>query len=223
MILRLHILVLILGMAIKPKEAKASFGAEIPFLIEIVANTLYTLYEIREQTGLLQSELRGIDDKIFRLRAIQSLIAPNDLGNWKDPNEALMRLQKIYFTLPPEFRTQKSDEIEQRLSQAMSVASILVDTAKPAFESGKELENNALDVGPAVANKMTASGVGSLVTLQAQNQVAQAQIISLLSQMIAENGSREATRLKSQSKELKSMGKGLRGFSKQIRLMEVHR
>ncbi len=223
MLIRILVLVLGLGIALKPKEAKALFGEDIPFLIEIVSNTLYTLYEIRAQSEMLRRELRGIDDKIHRLRTIQTLIAPNDLQKWKDPKEALKRLQKIYYTLPPEFRTEKSDEVERRIAEAMSVAGVLVDTAKPAFESGKELEREGLNVGPAVANKMTASGVGTLVSLQSQNQVAQAQIISLLSQMIAESGSREAARLQSQATEYKSIGQGLSGFSNQINLMEVKR
>lgn len=221
--IRLIIWVLALSFVVKPKEAKAFFGSDIPFLIEIVSNTLYTLYEIRAQSEMLRRELRGIDDKIHRLRTIQTIIAPNDLDKWKDPKEALKRLQRIYYTLPPEFRSEKSDEIERRISEAMSVAGVLVDSAKPAFESGKELEREGLKVGPAVANKMTASGVGTLVSLQSQNQVAQAQIISLLSQMIAENGSKEAARLNSQALEYKSIGQGLSGFSGQINLMEVKR
>jgi len=213
--------VLTLG-TVKPAKADL-WGADLPLLAEIVANTLYTLYELRSQSEMLRRELRGIDDKIHRLKSIQEIIAPNDLAAWKDPREAMRRLQRIYYTMPPEFRTEKSDEVERRISQAMSVAGVLTDAAKPAFDSGKQLEKNGLEVGPAVANKMTASGVGTLVALQSQNQVAQATIISLLSQMIVENGSKEAARLNSQALEYKTLGSGLNGFSKQIKLMEVKR
>ncbi len=207
---------------IKPAKADL-WGADLPLLVEIVANTLNTLYELKSQSSMLRRELRGIDDKIHRLKSIQEIIAPNDLAGWKNPREAMRRLQRIYYTMPPEFRTEKSDEVERRISQAMSVAGVLTDTAKPAFDSGKQLEKNGLEVGPAVANKMTASGVGTLVALQSQNQVAQATIISLLSQMIVENGSKEAARLNSQALEYKTLGSGLNGFSKQIKLMEVNR
>jgi len=199
------------------------FGGDIPLLIEIVSNTLSSLGELRTQSDLLRRELRGIDDKIHRLQSIKEIIGPSDLSTWKDPHEAFARLRRIYYTLPPEFRTDKSDEIELRLSQAMSVAGLLADSAKPAFRSGKQLEKNSLEVGPAVANKMTASGVGTLVALESQNQVTQATIISLLAQMIAESGSKEVSRLNSQSTEFKSIGTGITGFSKQINLMEVKR
>jgi len=199
------------------------WGGDIPLLIEIVANTLHSLGELKKQSKLLAKELRGIDDQIARLKTIQSIIAPNDLEAWKNPHEAMRRLQRIYYTLPPEFRTEKSDEVERRISQAMSVAGVLVDSAKPSFSSGKELERKGLEVGPAVANKMTASGVGTLVALQSQNQVAQATIISLLSQMIAESGSKEVARLKSQANEYKTLGSEPKPFATQVDLMEVKR
>ncbi len=206
------------------KPARADmFGADIPLLIEIVSNTLSTLGELRDQSELLKRELRGIDEKIKRLKAIKEIIAPDDLDKWKDPKEALRRLRDIYHTLPPEFKTEKSDSIERRIAEAMSVSGNLISNSRSAFDSGKQLEKEGLEVGPAVANKLTASGIGTLVTLQSQNQVAQAQIISLLSQMIAESGSKEAARLEAQSKEFKSVGKSLSGFSKQIKLMEVSR
>ncbi len=207
-----------------PQQARADFwGGDIPLLIEVVSNTLNTLNQLKDQSEMMRRELRGIDDKIHRLTTIKELIRPKDLELWKNPKEAAKRLRDIYLTLPPEFRTEKSDDIEKRISEAMSVAGVLAESAKPAFDSGKQLEKDGLEVGPAVANKMAASGVGTLVALQSQNQVAQATIISLLSQMIAEDGSKEAAKLKSQAKEFKSLGSGMTGFSKHINLMEVKR
>ena len=222
----MRIKTLTLGLAIGfalTQKAQASFGAEIPFLIEIIANTLSSLKELKGQSDMLKRELRGIDDKIERLNAIKELVTPKDVDAWKDPHEAARRLRRIYQTLPPEFRTEKSDAIERQISEAMRVAGVLTHTAQPAFDSGKQLEKEALEVGPAVSNKMAASGIGTLITLQSQSQVAQAQIIALLSQMIAESGSKEVSRLKSQAREYKTIGAGLSGFPQQIKLMEVKR
>ncbi len=215
---------LMLGMLLlSSKPAKADlWGGDLPLLAQIVTNTLQTYYQLRQQTMLLQEELRGIRDTIHRFETIKNIIQPDNLEAWKDPREATRRLQRIYYNLPPEFRTEKSDEIERQISQAMSVAGLIVDQASPAFKSGKQMEKDGLKVGPAVANKMTASGVGTLITLESQNQVAQATIISLLSQMIAEEGSKQASKIKSQSQEFKSVG-GMNGFSEHIKLMEVSR
>ncbi len=213
---------LCISLVSKPVRADL-WGADLPLLVEIVANTLQTYHQLRQQTMLLEEELDGIRDKIHRFETIKEIVSPNNLEAWKDPREAVRRLEKIYYNLPPEFRTEKSDEVARQISQAMSVAGLLVESAKPAFKSGKQMEQKALDSSPGVANKLTASGVGTLVTLQSQNQVAQAQIISLLSQMIAENASKDAARLRTQSQEYKGLSSGLTGFSKQINLMEVKR
>lgn len=219
--------VLVLGAALTlgaPRQARADlWGADLPLLMEIVINTLQTYYQLYQQTQLMREELRGIHDKIHRFEAIKDIIRPDDLESWKDPKEAIRRLERIYYTLPPEFKTEKSDQAVRQISQAMSVAGLLTRDAKPAFDSGKQIEKKALDSSPGVANKLTASGIGTLVTLQSQSQVAQAQIIALLSQIIAENGSKDAARLNSQSREFKTLGTGLNGFSKQIKLMEVKR
>ena len=213
----------LLSLSISMPTRADLWGGDIPLLIEVVSNTLNSLEELRSQTSMMSKELRGLDDKITRLKSIKEIIGPSDLSPWKDPIEAISRLKKIYSLMPPEFRTEASDELEARLSQSMSLASNLVENAKPAFESGKQLETDGLEVGPAVANKMTASGVGTLVALQSQNQVAQATIISLLSQEIALNSSKEVRRLKSQSNEFKIMGSGMKGLSGHINLMEVRR
>ena len=210
------------SLATKPARADL-WGADLPLLMEIVVNTLQTYYQLRQQTMLLEDELKGIRDKIHRFETIKEIVSPNNLEVWKDPREAVRRLERIYYNLPPEFKTEKSEEVARQISQAMSVAGLLVDSAKPAFKSGKQMEQKALDSSPGVANKLTASGVGTLVTLQSQNQVAQAQIISLLSQMIAENASKDAARLRTQSQQYKGLSTGLTGFSKQINLMEVKR
>lgn len=209
-----------LGFAAVPAHADF-FGGDLPLLAEIVTNTLNTLNELQRQTEMLNKELRGIDDKINRLKTITDLLKTEDFAKWKDPREAVRRLSTIYYTLPNELRTERSDEIEQQIGRAMSLASQLVDGAKAPFASGKQMETEALNAGPAVANKMTASGVGSLVALESQNQVAQATIISMLSQMVADGATRETARLKTQSLDLKATSSGLSSFSKHIQLTEV--
>lgn len=208
----------ILTMFCSPKSRADLWGADLPLLVEIVANTLQTYFQLKEQTELMREEYRGIKDKINRLETIKDIIQPDNLEAWKDPRVAVKRLQDIYYTLPPEFRTGKSDEIERQMSQAMSLAARISDEAKIAFKSGKQLERNALSVGPAVANKMTASGVGTLISLESQNQVAQATIISLLSNMVAENASRDASYLKSQIREFQKIEQGMGGFVRAITL-----
>ncbi len=200
------------------RPARADFwGGDIPLLLQIITNTLNTLHELQHQSDLLKKELRGIDDKIHRIQAIKELLNPQDKERWKDPVDALKRLQTIYTLLPDQFKTQKSKEVEEQLAQALVLAEQLKRASAPAYESGRELEKKALDSGPAVSQKLAASGIGTLVTLEAQNQVAQGTIINLLSQMIAEGASKDASLASSQAKEMKQMSGGLSGMANAIR------
>lgn len=189
--MRIAIILSIL-VAIKPVPARADlFGADLPLLAQIVFNTLQTLYELRRQTGLLDDAMDGIKDRINRIQTIAMVVQPSTWEQWKDPREALQRLRIIYQTLPPEYRSKKADAIEEELSRAMNMIARIVPEAHTTFLSGKELERRGADASPGVAAKLTASGVGTLVAMEAQSQVIQSHITSLLAQMLADANEQE--------------------------------
>lgn len=196
------------------------FGGDLPLLAQIVTNTLNTLYELQKQSRLLNEELRGIEDKINRLKTVADLLRPEDWRNWRDPRETAKRLSQIYYTLPPEYRTEKSDSIEREITQALQLAGQVTDAAKNSFDSGKQLESRAEGASPGVSQKLTASGVGSLVALEAQNQVVQARVVSLLAHQLADSREREARSVTSQANEYKTIST-MRGFSDKVKLPAV--
>ena len=216
-------IILITLLVFSSLQVQAFWGGDIPLLIKIVTNTMRTFKQLRDQTSLLKKQMQGIDDIIRRFDSISKIANPENLDEWKDPKEAARRLERIYYTLPPEFRTEKSDQMARQLSNAMNTASLMMESAQESFESGKQLETKALHVGPAVAEKMAASGIGTLVALESQNQVAQATMVSLITQLVAENGAKEASRIKSQAQNFKSTSSALSGFAGKIVLPEVSR
>jgi hypothetical protein len=191
-------------------SARADFwGGDIPLLTQIVANTLNTLYELRKQSGMLDDELAGIKDRIQRIQTISEVVQPSSWDQWRDPREALRRLKIIYQTLPPEYRSEKADEIESELSKAMNMVARLVPEANTTFRSGKELERRGADASPGVASKLTASGIGTLVAMEAQNQVIQSHITTLLAQMLANANEKE-------TREVVTRGAGFKGASSNL-------
>lgn len=204
--------------AIFTQPARADFlGGDLPLLAQIVTNTLNTLYELQKQSRLLNEELRGIEDKINRLKTVAELLRPEDWRNWRDPRETARRLSQIYYTLPPEYRSAKSDNVEREITQALQLAGQVTDAAKSSFDSGRELENRAESASPGVSQKLTASGVGSLVALEAQNQVIQARVVSLLAHQVAAAREREARSVMGQATEYKTIST-MRGFSDKVQL-----
>ena len=186
---KLFALSLILFLA---QSARADFwGGDIPLLGKIVANTLATLHQLESQTSMLRDETAGIQDRIFRISTIAEVIQPSQWDQWKDPKEALKRLKLIYETLPKEYHSEKSDEIENEISEAMNLVSRVGPGAHTTFLSGKELEQRGANSSPGVAQKLTASGVGTLVAMDAQNQVLLSHITSLLAQTLADANEKE--------------------------------
>ena len=168
------------------------WGGDIPLLAQIVVNTLQTLSQLESQTSLMQDSMSGIKDRIFRISTISDVVQPAQWNQWKDPSEALKRLKLIYETLPKEYRSEKSDEIESEISTAMNLVARVSSGATSSFLSGKELERRGADASPGVAQKLTASGVGSLVTINAQALVIQSHVTSLLAQMLADANEKES-------------------------------
>lgn len=202
---------------ITAKPARADlWGGDIPLLIQIVANTLQTLMQLKQQTRILRDEMRGINDHINRIRTIERLVNPSNWNEWKDPVVALRRLREIYYTIPDEYRTQKADAFESEMTKAMELAAKMTDEAKSTFKSGKELERRGANSSPGVAQKLTASGVGTLISLQAQSQVAQSQMVSLLTQMLADGAEKESRKLVSTGTTFKNLGEALQGEDKKM-------
>ncbi len=201
---------MILAFLILPYNAKADlWGADLPLLAEIVFNTLHTMAELERQSELMDGELEGIHDRINRIQTIADIVQPADWNKWKDPREALSRLQQIYQTMPKEYRSEKSAEIEDELAKSMNMVARLEPETKKSFASGKELERRGADASPGVAQKLSASGVGSLIALESQTQVIQSHITSLLSQMLADANEKETRSVTTKGTSFKSFATNL--------------
>lgn len=218
-------LVLSLSFAAVPARADL-FGGDVAVLAKILVETIKQVRELQKQSDLLEDELRGINDRIRRLAAIKEIIQGTSSEEWKNPAKAVRRLSDIYYTLPPELRTKKADAVESELRRAVDLATRITNSAGDAHRTGADLEKDALGKSPGVAQKLTASGVGSLIELSAQNQVAQGTIISLLTQMVAESSDRSARELSGRSSAYGDMSQTLpasNGFSTKLHPPGVRR
>jgi len=140
----------------------------------------------------MEDEMAGIRDRIDRIRAINDLVQPSQWDKWKNPEEAVRRLGIIYRTMPKEYRSEKADMIESELTNAMNLIARVKSESATNYNSGKELETRALGSSPVVSQKLTASGVGTLISLESQTQVIQSHVVSLLTQMLAEGHENES-------------------------------
>lgn len=180
-------LIVILALTLMPLKSRADmWGADLPLLAEIVFNTLHTMVELQQQTSYMADEMEGIKDRINRVQTIANLVHPATWDRWKDPREASRRLSQIYRVMPKEYRNEKYKELDSEISNAMTMTAQVQTQTDSTFKSGKELERRGADASPGVAQKLTASGVGSLVSVQAQSLALQSHIVTMLAQMMAQ-------------------------------------
>ena len=196
----------------KPAHADL-WGGDLPLLTQIVFNTLHTMYELQQQTQMLNDEMDGIKDRINRIQTIAEVVQPSQWDRWRDPAEAMRRIKLIYGTLPKEYRSEKSDMIEDEISKAMNLVARVSSGANSSFHSGKELERRGADASPGVAQKLTASGVGSLVAMEAQTQVIQTHIVSILAQTLADANEKETRIVTNRGQSFNSVSGSLKNES----------
>lgn len=207
-------LVLIFALTFLPFKARADFwGADLPLLMQIVTNTLHTMIELERQSDYMGDELAGIRDRIERVRTISNIIQPSTWDKWRDPNEAIKRLHTIYHTMPKEYRSEKYDALDEELSRAMNLVARVGPETTTTFKSGKELERRGADASPGVAQKLTASGIGTLISIESQTQAIQSHITSLLTQMLAEANEKETRAVVTRGQSFKALSTGLRHTS----------
>lgn len=203
-------LILVCAFMFMPFQAKADmWGADLPLLAEIVFNTLHTMMELEKQADHWNDQMAGVKDRIDRIQTIANIVQPSTWEKWKDPREALERLRMVYHTIPKEYRSEKYDGIEAELANAMNLVARLKPETESSFKSGKELERRGADASPAVAQKLTASGVGSLVSIQSQSLAVQSHITSLLAQMLAEANEKETRAVASRGSSFKIFASNL--------------
>lgn len=199
-------LIVVLALTLLPMKSRADmWGADLPLLAEIVFNTLHTMFELQQQTSYMADEMDGIKDRIDRVQTIANLVHPATWDRWRDPKEAAKRLSQIYRVMPKEYRNEKYNELDSEISNALNMTAQVRSGTESAFRSGKELERRGADASPGVAQKLTASGIGSLVSVQSQSLALQSHIVTMLAQMMAQANETETRGVVSKGNALKTV------------------
>lgn len=177
------------------------------------------MMELKKQSDHWNDAMAGINDRIERLQTIAKVVEPSTWEKWKDPKEALERLRLIYHTIPKEYRSEKYDHMENELAQAMNLVARLSPETEASFNSGKELERRGADASPGVAQKLAASGIGSLVSIQSQSMAIQGHMTSLIAQILADANEKETRSVATTGRSFQNISSSLR--QKGFRFSEV--
>jgi len=184
-------LAILVGVA--PMQSKADFwGGDIPLLIQIVANTLQQLAQLRailsngkDTLGFLQSVNSGIAEAMGIIRTMNSTIQPGIYGDYKDPTALFRALQDLYGMVPQTSGSRLQAAQDQSVSEAITLHNQAFDYAATIDPEAERIKDYARAVSPQGAGRLTAQSLGVLIHVSNQILRTNAAMLKIMSENLA--------------------------------------
>lgn len=176
-----------------PLSAKADmWGADIPILLEILANSLQQLIQLKAmlQNGsdtldLMKDINRGINDSLGIAETLGLRIDPGIYRDLKNVNQATQSLEKIYSLVTDSKLATVQRNTDQTVAEAITFNNDLNDYALRLDRIGEEIKRFSHAVSPGGAAKLTAESLGVVIHVMNQQMRAQGQALKLQAQAMA--------------------------------------
>ena len=176
-----------------PQTAKADmWGADIPILLEILANSLQQLIQLKamlengtDTLDLLRDINRGINDSLGIAETLGLRIDPGIYRDLKNVTLAAQNLEKIYGIVTDSKVATVQRNTDQTVAEAISFNNELNDYAFKLDRIGEEIKRYSHAVSPGGAAKLTAESLGVVIHVMNQQMRAQGQALKLQAQAMA--------------------------------------
>lgn len=212
-ILKIVSILLICLTSLRSAPVRADFwGGDIPLLIQIVANTLQQLAQLRAILGNGEDTLnyvrdinRGIRDAMTIIQTRNTTLSPGILSQINGLDQLMREVERLYGIVPKTPEAAMQQTMDQSVAEAIQThnsAFKYADTIDPEAERIKEY---AKVVSPLGAERLTAQSMGVLITVMNQILRTNASILKLQSEQLALGNRHE----KIQSQHFKMQYEGL--------------
>ena len=203
-----------------PAPAKADFwGGDIPLLIQIVANTLQQLAQLRailgngqDTLGYLRDINEGIREAMSIMRTMNSTIQPGIFSEYKDPISVLNALQSLYGMIPQTSQTNLEIAQDQSVSEAITLHNQAFDYANQVDPEAERIKDYSHSVSPIGAGRLTAESLGVLIHVSNQILRTNAAMLKILSENLALQNRKEKVNSMQFQQEYDGLTKGLDQF-----------
>lgn len=168
------------------------WGADIPILLEILANNLQQLIQLKAllQNGgdtldLLRDVNRGINDSLGIAETLGIRLDPGLYREIKDVNQAIKSIEQIYGAVTDSKIATVQKNTDQTVAEAISFNNDLNEYAYKLDRIGEQIKNYSHSVSPGGAAKLTAESLGVMIHVMNQQMRAQGQGLKLQAQAMA--------------------------------------
>jgi len=195
-----------------PQPAKASWGADIPLLIKIVANTIQELIVLKQifkngsdSLGLMREINQGIRNGLAIIQILNPRFNPGIYGNLATAGQVLNVINDLYGRIPQtsEYRLQEAQD--RSASESMAMNGTLFRYADDVDLETKRIIAHASVVSPQGAAKLTAQSLAVLIGVTTQVL----RTNSMMLKMMGENMALSNRKEKLQAQQFKTQYDGI--------------
>ena len=186
-------------MLVSPTPARADiFGGDVAVLVQILANALQQLEQLRnimqagkDNLALIQEINRGINDSLNMMRTIAPNVDPGLYAQWTKVQSALDGVTSIYGAVVPSKLQMMQEHTDQNIAEAITLNNSIYAYANNIDQVGEEIKQYSHVVSPGGAQKLTAESMGVMLNVMNQNLRAQATGLKLQAQSLALQNSKD--------------------------------
>ena len=176
-----------------PQPARCDmFGADIPILLEILANSLQQLIQLKAmlQNGtdtldLIKDINRGINDSLYMAETLGLRVDPGIYRDLKTVDIAVKDLEKIYGIVVDSKNATVQRNTDQTVAEAISFNNELNEYTTRLDRIGEEIKQFSHSASPGGAAKLTAESIGVMIHVMNQQIRATGQGLKLQAQAVA--------------------------------------
>ncbi len=173
---RLSVLtILFVGIFVSLPTQADIWGGDVAVLVQILANALQQLEQLRQIMGTGQDTLdlmrdvnRGINDSLTLMQTSGLIKDPGVYKDWNEVQRALVLMGGTYGVAPVSADQPVQADTDREVAEAVVLNNSVYDYTREVDDLGESIKSFSHEVSPGGAQKLTAQTLG--VMLQVMNQ-----------------------------------------------------
>ena len=176
-----------------PNYAHADiFGGDVAVLVQILANALQQLAQLRQllstgsdTLGLLRDINSGIRDGLAIIQIINPKFNPGLYGNTRDAASALQTITNLYGQVPQTTEADLETAQDQSVAESLAMHGTLYDYADQVDAESQQMLAHAQVVSPQGAAKLQAQSLAVLIGVTTQLLRTNSAMLKIMAQNMA--------------------------------------
>lgn len=192
------VLLMVIAM-LTPSFSRADmFGGDVAVLLQILANALQQLAQLRsimdngkDTLGLLQDINRGINDSLQLMQTAGLIKDPGVYKEWTDVQNALGAMDSIYGVAVASQDQRAQVDADRGVAEAITLSNSVYEYTSEVDELGEAIKSFSHEVSPGGAQKLTAQSMGIMLHVMNQGLRVQSTGMKLQAQQLALENKKE--------------------------------